>query len=173
MKKIINNILHRFKEDSLSKRNEAVERIVEYQSLKDIKTCLIFWVADANQNEWLRQFIQHFPNVKINKLCFISSGVEMLVTDDIVVMHNEDLGFGGKIQNDSLLAMLKERYDLFVDLTTVSNAMIDYVLLNSQAKCIVGMKKEGARADITIDSVSGQLEFIDKLAEILVKVNKY
>ncbi len=45
MKKIINNILYRFKEDSLAKRTELVGRTISYKELKEIKTCLVFYTA--------------------------------------------------------------------------------------------------------------------------------
>lgn len=67
----------------------------------------------------------------------------MLETDDLVAVRNADLGFGGKIRNGRLIAMLGCKYDLFIDLNKENNALIKFVLQHTQASCIVGMKKEG------------------------------
>lgn len=173
MKKIINSILHRFKEDSLTKRTELVDRTVEYKELKDIKTGLVFWAEEPESSLLLKKLVQKMPGVKFDKLCFVPAGVELLETDDMVVLRNEDLAFGGKILNDRLHTVLARKYDLLMDFTSVSSAMIQYVLTTSQAACIVGMKKEGGSADIVVDGVRGPMEFIDRLTEILAQIKKY
>ena len=172
MKKIITNILHRFKEDSLSKRVDGGERKVEYKEKKEIKKCLVFWTAGDGQELWLKKTIACFPGVKIEKLCFVPAGVELLETDDMVSMRNEELGFGGKIQNPHLHHILAQKYDLLLDLNVVSNALINYVLTNSQASCIMAMKKENGIADVVIDGVSEPLEFIERASELLSEIKK-
>ena len=102
MKKILNNLLHRLKEDSLNKRVGNSTREVEYKEKREIKTCLVFWSADTDQNKWFRKLESDFAGVKMDKLCFIPDGIEMLETDDWVAVRNADLGFGGKIRNGSL-----------------------------------------------------------------------
>ena len=106
MKKILNNLLHRLKEDSLNKRVGNSTREVEYKEKREIKTCLVFWSADTDQNKWFRKLESDFAGVKMDKLCFIPDGIEMLETDDLVAVRNADLGFGGKIRNGRLIAML-------------------------------------------------------------------
>lgn len=173
MKKIINNILHRLKEDSLAKHLEQVHRNVEYKELKEIKKCLLFWTAHPDEQSWMKYLRERFAHTKFEKLCFIPNGTEILETEDMVTLRNEDLGFGGKIQNDRLMAVLMKKYDLLIDLTTDSNVLINYVLAHTQATCVAGMKKEGGVADLIIDGVSTPLEFIDKLTELLSKINRY
>ena len=114
MKKILNNLLHRLKEDSLNKRVGNSTREVEYKEKREIKTCLVFWSADTDQNKWFRKLESDFAGVKMDKLCFIPDGIEMLETDDLVAVRNADLGFGGKIRNGRLIAMLGCKYDLFI-----------------------------------------------------------
>ena len=157
MKKILNNLLHRLKEDSLNKRVGNSTREVEYKEKREIKTCLVFWSADTDQNKWFRKLESDFAGVKMDKLCFIPDGIEMLETDDLVAVRNADLGFGGKIRNGRLIAMLGCKYDLFID----------------QASCIVGMKKEGGVADIVIDEVTEPFGLVNKLNVILSGINKY
>lgn len=173
MKKIINNILHRFKEDSLAKRKDLSDRIIEYKDLKEIRRGLVFWTAEDGQSAWQKRLSVRMKEVKFDKLCFVPSGTEMLETDDMVTLCNEDLGFGGKIQNDRLHDILAKKYDLLIDLTSSSNVLINYVLTNSQAHCIAGMRKEGSVADIILDEVAGPADFIDKLSDILAEINKY
>lgn len=173
MKKILNNILYRFKEDSLAKRKELTDRHLEYKTLKEIKTCLVFWSAGGNEKDCLRKLSENLKDVKITKLCFVTEGMDMPASDETVVLRNEDLGFGGKVQNERLHALLSQKYDLLVDLNTTSTALFNYVLTNTQASCIVGMKKEGSMADITIDEISGPVDFIDKFTEVLLHINKY
>ena len=79
MKKILNNLLHRLKEDSLNKRVGNSTREVEYKEKREIKTCLVFWSADTDQNKWFRKLESDFAGVKMDKLCFIPDGIEMLI----------------------------------------------------------------------------------------------
>ena len=111
--------------------------------------------------------------VKMDKLCFIPDGIEMLETDDLVAVRNADLGFGGKIRNGRLIAMLGCKYDLFIDLNKETTALIKFVLQHTQASCIVGMKKEGGVADIVIDEVTEPFGLVNKLNVILSGINKY
>lgn len=87
----------------------------------------------------------------------------MLETDDLVAVRNADLGFGGKIRNGRLIAMLGCKYDLFIDLNKETTALIKFVLQHTQASCIVGMKKEGGVADIVIDEVTEPFGLVNKL----------
>ena len=173
MKKILNNLLHRLKEDSLNKRVGNSTREVEYKEKREIKTCLVFWSADTDQNKWFRKLESDFAGVKMDKLCFIPDGIEMLETDDWVAVRNADLGFGGKIRNGRLIAMLGCKYDLFIDLNKETTALIKFVLQHTQASCIVGMKKEGGVADIVIDEVTEPFGLVNKLNVILSGINKY
>ena len=173
MKKILNNLLRRLKEDSLNKRVGNSTREVEYKEKREIKTCLVFWSADTDQNKWFRKLESDFAGVKMDKLCFIPDGIEMLETDDLVAVRNADLGFGGKIRNGRLIAMLGCKYDLFIDLNKETTALIKFVLQHTQASCIVGMKKEGGVADIVIDEVTEPFGLVNKLNVILSGINKY
>ena len=65
MKKILNNLLHRLKEDSLNKRVGNSTREVEYKEKREIKTCLVFWSADTDQNKWFRKLESDFAGVKM------------------------------------------------------------------------------------------------------------
>ena len=114
-----------------------------------------------------------FAGVKMDKLCFIPDGIEMLETDDLVAVRNADLGFGGKIRNGRLIAMLGCKYDLFIDLNKETTALIKFVLQHTQASCIVGMKKEGGVADSGIDEVTEPFGLVNKLNVILSGINKY
>jgi hypothetical protein len=173
MKKIINNILHRLKEDSLARQLEGVERNAEYKGFKDIRRCLVFWTSSPNERKWIKSVRDHFAEAKIEKLCFVPNGIEVSETDDVVFMRNDDLGFGGKIQNERLLGVLRKKYDLLIDLTGETSVLGNYVLAHTQAACTAGMKKEGGIADLIVDGVSTPLEFIDKLTELLSKINRY
>lgn len=172
MKKIINRFFHRIKEDSLLKKQGTVERSVEYRDLKSLKTCLVFWVANENQSAWLKVLGDRLKGVKMDKLCFVPDHIEILVTDGTVTMKNEDLAFGGKIRNKDLLELIEKKYDLLIDLSTVNNVLINYVLRNSRSRCKIGMKREGFDADIVIEGVTQQREFIDKMFEFLSAVGK-
>lgn len=173
MKKILNNILHRFKEDSLARRGGITERSLEYKELKDLKRILVFWVASSDCREWQKKIRSSLKQVEMDKLCFVPTGVEMLESDDMVTLRNEDIGFGGKVQNERLLDLLNQKYDLVIDLTETSNTLINYVLMNSRAACIVGMKKEGGVADIVINGATQPMDFINKLIEVLSGINAY
>ena len=67
MKKILNNLLHRLKEDSLNKRVGNSTREVEYKEKREIKTCLVFWSADTDQNKWFRKLESDFAGEKMDK----------------------------------------------------------------------------------------------------------
>ncbi len=173
MKKIINRILHRFKEDSLAKRMKTVTRTVEYKGLDEIKSCLVLWTAHLQEEEWLRVLTEKFRGIKIDKLCFLPDSSENTVTEGRVVFRKEDLGFGGKIQNAGLQKMLNNKYDLLVDLTLEPYILTRYVTTNAQALCVVGMKKEGGYGDILVDGVKQPLEFIEKLTALLADIKKF
>lgn len=173
MKKIINNILHRFKEDSLAKRTGLVNRVLEYPERQDIKKCLVFWMENPEAANWLKALSATFQNVKIDKLCFVPDEWEGEAEGDFVIMKNEDLGFGGKIQNERLLEILECPYDLMIDLSTETTVMGDYVLSNNRAKCIATMKKENAKGDLIIDGVRNPVDFIEKLNNFLSEIKKY
>lgn len=173
MKKILNNIIHRIKEDSLAKRQEAVVRRTEYKELKSIKTGLVIWSANSGQAECLNKLSVGLKGVKFDRLCYMSPKESDSEPANALVLRNEDLGFGGKIQNTRLPEVLNCPYDLLVDLSTESNVQLNYVLLNSQALCKIGMNREGGTHDVVIDGVSAPLQFIDKLIEILSDIKEY
>lgn len=173
MKKIISNILHRFKEDSLAKRTESGDREVVYKSLADIRSCLLVYVAGEEPSAAMELLKEKMPGVRFGRLCFVPSGVEISETAGTVTFRNEELGFGGKIQNELLHKELSVEYDLLVDLTTVGNVMIQYVLTHSKAHCIVGMKREAAIGDIIVNGVENFEEFADKMTALLVEINRY
>lgn len=171
MKKILSNILYRFKEDSLAKRSELVERVVSYKGLDAVKTCLVFYTAGAEPKAAMEVLRRRMPAMKFGKLCFIPSGVDVAVNGDVVAFRYEELGFGGKIQNENLYQELAKEYDLLVDFTTEANVMTQFVLNNSRAHCIVGMKREGAVGEILIDEAKDQQDFAVKMIKILTDIN--
>lgn len=173
MKKIINNILHRIKEDSLSKRKESVERQATYKDIKSIKSALVIWSACSEQANWLKKLAANFKDVEFDKLCYVQEKDGVSAPVDALALRNEDLGFGGKILNESLPAILAKRYDLLVDLSTESNVILNYVSLNSRALCKVGMGHEGGECDLVIKGVAEPLVFIDKLKEVLSEIKEY
>ncbi|MDE7074960.1 MAG: hypothetical protein K2O69_07970 [Odoribacter sp.] len=173
MKKIISNLLHRFKEDSLAKRTGLVNRVSEYPEREGIKKCLVFWMENPEAANWLKALSATFKDVKIDKLCFVADDWEGEEKDGVVVLKSADLGFGGKIQNAHVLEILERPYDLLVDLTAESTVMGDYVLSNNQAKCIATMKKENAKGDLIIAGSRNPIDFIEKLNNFLSEVKKY
>lgn len=173
MKKIINNIIHRIKEDSLSKRKETVERQAVYKGLKSIKSALVIWSVCKEQADWLKKLTVDFPAVKFDKLCYVPAKEELSAPADALVLRNEDLGFGGKILNEGLPAVLAKRYDILIDFSTESNTILNYVSLNSKAMCKVSMEHEGGGYDLIIKGVAEPLAFIDKLKEILSEIKEY
>mgnify|MGYP000083274261 FL=1 len=76
MKKILNNLLHRLKEDSLNKRVGNSTREVEYKEKREIKTCLVFWSADTDQNKWFRKLESDFAGVKMRLVIRMASAPE-------------------------------------------------------------------------------------------------
>lgn len=173
MKKIINNIFHRIKEDSLSKRKGAVERQVTYKELKSVKSALVLWSVCGEQAAWLKKLETNFKEVKFDKLCYVPGKENGSAPADALALRNEDLGFGGKILNESLPAILAKRYDLMVDLSTEANVVLNYVSLNSKAMCKVGMGREGGEYDLIIKGVAEPLVFIDRLKEVLSEIKEY
>ncbi len=174
MKQIIHKIFHRMKQDSLAKKTAERKRTKQYPDLHAVKSCLAVWCANDRQEEYLKLLKKRLPQqVKLDKVCFLPEGGPASSWKDVVYVQEEELGFGGKILNEQLPALLDKEYDLLVDLSEESNVMVDYVLRNSLARCKAGMKKAGFDADLMIDSVSGIPEFIDKLFEVLARLKKY
>lgn len=173
MKKIINNILHRIKEDSLSKRKDVGERQAVYKELKSIKNALVIWSACEGQADWLAKLEVNFQGVVFDKLCYVPAREGVAVPADALVFRNEDLGFGGKILNPNLPVILAKRYDLLIDLSAEANVILNYVLLNSKALCKVGMGREGGEYDLMIKGVAEPLVFIDRLKEVLSEIKEY
>lgn len=174
MKQIIQKIFYRMKQDSLAKKTAEKKRTKQYPDLYAMKNCLIVWCAGDRQEEYLKLFKKRLPpQVKLDKICFLSEGSPVSSWREVVYVKEDELGFGGKILNEQLQILLNKEYDLLVDLSEESNVMIDYILRNSSAKCKAGMKKENFDADLMIDNVSGIPEFIDKLFEVLAKLKRY
>ena len=173
MKKVINSILYRIKENTLKKRSGKLKRKVEYKEWKDIKNCLVFWTAHPDQNLWLDRLPSVLKGIKIEKLCIVPSGTEGQAADGVIWVRDEELGFGGKIRNEGLEQILATSYDLLIDLTVPSTVLGNYILLNVRADFMVGMKKDNSLADIVIDGPDNPKAFTDQLTEILSAINKY
>lgn len=173
MKKIINNILHRIKEDSLSRRKETAVRKAVYKELKSVKSALVIWSVCGDQADWLKKLADNFREVKFDKLCFMPAKEEFSAPADALVLRKEDLGFGGKISNEGLPAILAKPYDLLIDFSTEGNTILNYVALNSKAMCKVGMEHEGGEYDLIIQGVAKPLVFIDRLKEVLSEIKEY
>lgn len=152
---------------------ESVERETEYKELHEIKTCLVFWSENVDQEIWLKKLSEKLKNVRLKKICYIPAGVDNQPVHGIVVVRNGDLGFGGKVQNEGLRALLEESFDLFIDLSPESNALVNYVGMNARADCKIGMKKDNSGADIMIDEVVDPLVFIDEMEKFLSEIKRY
>ncbi len=173
MKKILHNVFHYLKKDSLNRRLGEVDRQVAYKGYEEIRNALVFWNVHADQEKWLQQIVNDFPGVKIDKLCFVPEGSKVAVSDEWVILKNSDLGFGGKIQNTRLQSLMQQRYDIFIDLTENVSALAKYVQMHIPAAFVVGMKKEGGVADIVVEDVNGPIQFVDELKKILSGINRY
>ena len=106
MKQIFKGVFHRMKESSLLKRMGEVKRDKEFHNADTMKTCLIFWVANREDGEWMKKLTKGLKGVKIHKLCFVPDSFSLTPQQDIVYVRNEDLGFGGKILNTDLPPVL-------------------------------------------------------------------
>lgn len=173
MKQIIHKIFHRIKEDSLVKKTAERKRVKEYPELHAIKSAVVVWCAHENQDSLLKQLHRKLPQVKWEKICFLPEGYQTLQLDHVTYVKDEELGFGGKILNDSLSALLDRDFDLLVDLSEGQNVMVDYILKNSRAKCKAGMRKENFEADLMIDGAADAGDFIEKLFVVLAQLKKY
>lgn len=174
MKKILDCIIHKLKENALKRRKSMSNRVVEYKPLGEIRNVLFFWTAGEEEETWQKQLVAHWKNVKVDKLCFVPVGIEVPEKEGTIVLKKDDLSFGGNVRNGRLHGILEKKYDLLVNLTSEGNALVDYVLMNTHAHCIVGRKREGAVADITIaDEGNDKGQFITKLIRILSDINKY
>lgn len=169
MKKIINHLIHRIKEGSLPKSGGREERKIGYRELTVIKSVLVCWMAHEDQGLWLKTITEKFRSMKIDKLCFLAEN-GVMPGFDAVIVRKEDLGFGGRIQNDALHGILERKYDLLIDLTAEESAMVNYVLEQSQASCKASMKKNGFQADLIVDGVNQPLEFVGQLVKILSEI---
>lgn len=166
-------MFYRLKEKALSKDIHVSKRLPVYRELGRIRTCLVVWQANAEVADWLEMVGRKLPGVKTDKLCFVTGKVPFQRTDDVVILRKEELGFGGKIRNGHLPVLMARPYDLLLDLTDGFEVMIQYVLANSQARCIAGRSKGGGIADIRVERVEGQMEFIEKLTEILAEIKGF
>lgn len=161
------------KEDSLARKMTEARRKKEYRSLSSVKNVVVFWTAAEGEKTWLKKIRESFPGVKLDKLCFLPADYQGLLTDDVVYIRAEDLGFGGKIMNEKLFQVLEKPYDLFIDLTKESNVLIDYVLKSSMAVCKAGMPKENFEADIVLEGVNDPQEFLYGLVKLLSNLKEY
>lgn len=174
MKKTLNRLLHHFKTRLLVRRTGTAVRPVRYKGWDNIENVLVVWTASALESgEWQKRLAQSLKNVRLDKLCFVPEGTESLEAEDTVILRNEDLGFSGKIRNKRLLALLDRPYDLLVDLTEGTNALVRYVLVNARAACVIGAKKEGGAADIVIDGPVRPADFVNQMIEVLSGINAY
>lgn len=173
MKKIIHHILHRIKEGALPKNAENNKRKVVYKTLPEIRHCLVVWTAQEAQSEWIKKISEEFKGVKIDKLCFVPAEAPVPNLGNLAVMRKEDLGFGGKLQNEEVIRQLEREYDLLIDLSTDTEPLVNYVLTASMAVCKASMKKEGFEADVVIDCCPEPLTFIHQLKELLSQLKQY
>lgn len=173
MKQIIKHIFHRMKEDSLARKMTEAQREKKYQSLHRIKNGLVFWVAGSEEGSWLKAVREKFSEVEVDKMCFVPPNYPGILTEDVIYIKTEDLAFGGKIMNDKLLQALEKSYDFFIDLTTESNVLIDYVLKNSRAKCKISMPKDNFEADIVLEGSKDPIVFINELSGMLSDLKEY
>ncbi len=172
MKKIIDSILHRFKERALKKKVRE-DREVEYKSLKEMKSGLIFWTVEEREVDWQKELKGRWEGIRFDRLCFVPDGVECSEGPEVVRLYKGDLGFGGKIRNERLLELLAREYDLLIDLNKSATPIVNYVLANSRAHLIVGGRKEGGIADIRVAGAKEPRLFLNELSEILAEIKKF
>lgn len=173
MKKIFSNIIHKFKEDSLSKREELKDRVLEYKELAEVKSSVVFWSAEMPNIDILLDKLSVLLGKNMMKVCFIPDKVISVVPVNTLSLRNEDLGFGGKILNQELLKLLENRFDVLIDLSSTSTTLCDYVLKNIQASCKIGIEKEGFQNDIILVGVENENDFIVQLEQIWKNLKKY
>ena len=72
MKKILNNLLHRLKEDSLNKRVGNSTREVEYKEKRGDKNLSGVLECRYRSEQMVPEVESDFAGVKMDKLCFYS-----------------------------------------------------------------------------------------------------
>ncbi len=172
MKKIIASILYRFKERALEKKIRG-DREVEYKSLKEMKSGLIFWTTDGKNANWDKESRGRWEGIHFDRLCFVPDGVECTEGEEVVRLCRGDLRFGGKIRNERLQELLAREYDLLIDLNRSASPIIHYVIANSRAHLIAGWKKAGGIADIRVAGVEEPHLFLNELSKILAEIKKF
>lgn len=173
MKQIFKGIFHRMKVSALLKKMEETKRDKEFHNADTMKTALIFWVANAQDTEWIKTLTKELRGVKIDKLCFVPDSFSYTLHKDVVYVRNEDLGFGGKILNTGVYPILSTPYDLLLDLSDRSSALIDYILKTSLAKCKIGKVKADFESDIMLEEVRDTRELVAGIVQVLSELKKY
>lgn len=173
MRKVINAIFRRLNEKFLAQKTERLATNVVYKGKEEIATCLLFYVAGAEPFEAKKVLKNSLPHVQLKQLCFVPLDRRVIEEADVVYYYHKELTWKGHIPNEQLGEMLSRKFDLLVDLTDRSNVLTQYVLKNSQACCIVGRKSKESFADIMIDGVKDDSDFVMKLVTLLAEINGY
>ena len=173
MIKIKNVFFRRFYEKVLAKKHSRVAASVQYKEKEEVKTCLLFYVAGEEVEEAIEALQQGMPKTKFQRLCFIPSEREVLDRLDVIYYRQNELGWKGVFANARLEEVLSKKFDLLIDLTTNSNVFTQYVLKNSNAQCIISKNEADGFADIVVNEMKDEREFVKKLMVLLAEISSY
>ncbi|WP_251623248.1 DUF6913 domain-containing protein [Odoribacter lunatus] len=173
MKQIIQRIFYRIKGDSQEKQLTDKEREKEYPEFDKISSCLVVWSANDQEGGCLKRLERKLLGVKPEKICVLPKEYQGLQLENVVYVKSEDINAKGRILNERLVDLLNKEFDLLIDLSEGEDALVDYVLKNSMAKCKAGRRRSAFEADLMIEGTVDVLDFIDKLFDVLVKFKKF
>lgn len=172
MKQAINRIFRQMNEDALSRKKVKGIRKKAFPCLADLRSMLVLWDATEDRTACLKLLERKFPGVKIDKVCVVPDKEGMREEEGVTQVCPAEIGFLGKLKNPALLQLLSKPYDLFVDLTSVSHVLTEYIRRSTLSACRTGIWKE-EETDLRIEGVLDSLDFIEKLYRVLSKYKKY
>ncbi|WP_294142102.1 hypothetical protein [uncultured Sanguibacteroides sp.] len=165
-------IFRRLKRWNLKGKQMEFERKLSFHNFRTARNCMIFWVESdvpSDKIERLRNLLSEYMNVEA--LAFLELGRSMPAMPKTFCVNENSISYSGKFSDSKLKECIENAYDLWIDLSLKPNALSDYIVRNSKAKCKIGMGRNSFENDIIFEDVNDIDTFTERISRLLNKVN--
>lgn len=161
------------KRRKLSKMEVSIDRKISFHNFRTARSCLFFGIEGEFPEKLIEQLKKELSEHMEVHMLFLNDW-DRPVSDRIksaVYVTEEDVSRSGSFLNEELEKAVNFSYDLLIDFSVSANAVGDFILRNSRAKCKLGMERSGFQNDIIFEGMEDKTLFIRRLTELLNTTN--
>ncbi len=165
-------IAEEFKKHHLKHMVVKDERVLSYYNLDTAKECIVFWGADDVPISSVNKVREALGNhMAVCLFAFVRrSRLNQEQIPDAIYLDSSGVSYKGEFYDPRVQEVLNRKEGLLIDLSLNQNAWGSYIMRSAKTSCKIGYS---TGHDIDFDRVRDIDDFMNRLFELLTKINAY